>query len=517
MRGRSRVAVDGRALTMHSVIEVVRGRAEAALAAGARRRMLASRRTVERIAASDEAVYGVNTGFGDLATVTIPEDERDALQANLVRSHACGVGPPFAADEVRAMLLLRANALALGRSGVRPEVADALLAFLSADIVPVVPSQGSVGASGDLAPLAHLALGLLGEGEVLHRGRRTRASAAISRAGLRPLRLRAKEGLALVNGTQAMTAVGLLALHDAFEALADAEIAAGMALEALMGTDRAFDPRILGARPYPGAIRVGADLRALTAGSEIIQSHHDCGRVQDAYSLRCIPQILGAALDAFDHARDALERDANSANDNPLVFGGDVVMGGNFHGEPLALPLAYASLAVHTVGLLAERRIARLVDPKMSELPAFLAESPGTNSGFMIPQYVAASLVSENKVLVYPASADSIPTSAGKEDVNSNGTIVARHLRRILENVRRIVAIEYLLAAQALDFKAPLAPGRGSRAAHRAIRRRVRRLRGDRNLAPDMEAAFRMVVEGDVRVAVERAVGPLKARAPRRG
>jgi histidine ammonia-lyase len=469
---------------------------------------------VERLVAQGAVVYGVTTGFGDLARKAIAPSEAAKLQENLILSTAAGVGPSLAEEEVRAMLLLRTNALAKGVSGVRPVVLETLLRMLDEGVHPDVPCQGSVGASGDLAPLAHLALGAMGMGEAWVKGKRVPADQALAKAGIAPLQLQAKEGLSLINGTQAMTALGLLTLHDAHRLLQDAQVAAAMSLEALLGTDKALDARLHDARPHMGQRNVARNLRLLLEGSAIVASHkqHHDGPdpVQDPYTLRCIPQVLGAVQDTLRHAEEVLLVEANSATDNPLVLGEDVVSGGNFHGQPVALVLAAMAPALASLAGFSERRTARLVDAKLSNgLPAFLSPSPGLNGGLMIPQYTAAALVNENKALAWPLPADSIPTSANQEDHVSMGMGMALHLQRILVNARRVVAIEYLCAAQALEFRKPLGPAPGTKAAHAALRARVPPLGEDRYLKPDLDAAEEAVRRGEVLRAVQDAVGEL--------
>jgi histidine ammonia-lyase len=506
------VLIDGATLTLEAVAEIAGG-APVTLAPAVRPRLEASRAVVERALGGDRPVYGINTGFGALAEVRVPPADLARLQTNLLRSHACGVGPPFPARVVRAMLALRANALAAGRSGVRPAVVEALVALLNAGIHPVVPSQGSVGASGDLAPLAHLAAALVGEGDVEHGGRVVPAATALREAGLAPLALGAKEGLALINGTQAMVAVGGLALVDAARLLTAADVVGAMSLEALMGTPRAFDARIQAARPHPGQAASAANLRALVAASEIYESHRDCGRVQDAYSLRCMPQVHGAARDAAAYARGVLAIEVNAATDNPLVFaeapeGDAIVSGGNFHGQPVAVALDSLKVGLVAVASISERRTARLVDPALSSgLPAFLVEEGGLNSGFMLPQIVAAALVSECKTLAAPASVDSIPTSANKEDHVSMGLHAARQAAGVVECVAQVLAIEALCAAQGLEFRRPLRPAPGVGAALARLRAEVPPLEGDRAMAADLAAARRLVAGGGLVEAAAGAVG----------
>ncbi|QUW03057.1 histidine ammonia-lyase [Chloracidobacterium validum] len=420
-------------------------------------RLVAARAVVTDIIAQGRIVYGVNTGFGKLSSVTIPATSLAELQVNLVRSHACGVGNPLSEAETRAMLLLRANVLAHGLSGARPVVLEQLVAMLNAGVHPVIPEKGSVGASGDLAPLAHLALVLIGEGEAYFGSERLPGQAALRRAGLYPIALEAKEGLALLNGTQAMSAVGGLALARLLQLAQLADVAGALSLDALHGTATAFDARIHAARPHAGQRAVAAHLRGLLNGSEIMASHRDCPRVQDAYSLRCMPQVHGAVRDVFNFARQTLETEFNSATDNPLVFTdhNDVLSGGNFHGAPVALALDACAMAAATLGGIAERRIERLLNPDLSELPAFLSRQPGTQSGLMMAQVTAAALCNENMGLAHPASVGSLPTGAAKEDVVSMGMTAALKLRTVAENVANILAIELLAAAQALPFLRP--------------------------------------------------------------
>mgnify|MGYP000094313064 CR=1 FL=1 len=483
------IVIDGDSLTLEQVEAVAVDRASVEIAPHAFARMEASRRVIEEILRSGRVVYGVNTGFGKLSGVTIPREATRQLQLNLVRSHAAGVGEPLSEAETRAMMLARANVLAKGYSGVRPLVVETLVRMLNAGVHPIIPSRGSVGASGDLAPLAHLALAMIGEGEVIYRGERRRAHEALAEAGIAPLQLEAKEGIALVNGTQAMVAVGALCVQRA-KRLADvADVAGAMSLEALHGTNAACDPRLHAVRPHPGQQEVAARLLRLTEGSEIMRSHKDCQRVQDAYSLRCMPQVHGAVRDAIRHVEGIVGIELNSATDNPLVFAetGDVLLGGNFHGEVLALAFDYLAIALAELGAISERRIERLVNPDLSELPPFLTTNPGMCSGMMLLQIVAVSLVGENKVLAHPASVDSLPTSGNKEDHVSMGMTAALKLRQVLDNVEYILAIELLCAAQGLEYLAPLRPGRGVQLAYERLRALVPPLTEDRVLAPDVE------------------------------
>jgi len=462
-------------------------------------RVRESRAVVDGLLARGDTAYGVNTGFGKLSDVRIEPGEVQALQRNLVRSHACGLGEPLQEAEVRAMLLLRANVLAKGFSGVRPELIEMLLELLNRGIHPVIPARGSVGASGDLAPLAHLALALIGEGQVLVDGRRIPAALALLQAGLKPLALEAKEGLALLNGTQAITAVGTLALARALRVVDLSDLAGAMTLEALKGTPTPFDERIHAVRPHPGQMAVAAHLRALLPESEIRESHrHNDPRVQDAYCLRCMPQVHGAVRDALAQAQTTFEIETGSATDNPLVFAeGEILSGGNFHGAPLALALDSAAIAMTTLMGIGERRIDRLVNPDINEgLPPFLSRTPGVSSGFMIAHVAAAALLNEAKVLAHPASADSVPTSGGKEDHVSMGMTAALKFRQVVENAERMLAIELLCAAQGLDFRAPLNPARRVGEAFAAVREVVKPLGEDRVLSGDIE-----VLAGAVRSA----------------
>ena len=495
--------VTGRDLTLDQVIEVARGRRPVSLDPAAADRMRASRSVIERLLADGTTVYGVTTGFGDLADVRIDPARTGELQRNLVRSHAAGVGDPLSDDVVRAMILLRANALAIGLSGVRVEVVELLIAMLNAAIHPVVPSRGSLGASGDLAPLAHLALVVIGEGEATVDGAGPGdGAAALERAGLTPLELEAKEGLALLNGTQLMAGIGVLAHHDALRLAISADVIGAMSLEAMLGTGAAFDERLIGARPHPGQVASARHLRELLRDSEIWASHRADTehRVQDAYSLRCMPQVHGAARDALGELDRVLQVEINAATDNPLVFPtGEVISGGNFHGEPLALALDYATTAVAEIASISERRTARLVDAHLNGgLPAFLTEQPGMESGLMIAHYTAAALVNELQSLSHPASVDTIPTSANQEDHVSMGATSALQLAAAVDRAEHVLAIEALCAAQALDFREPMRPGVGVAAAHAAIRARLPHRSGDRPPAPEIAMLRELVHAGDL-------------------
>lgn len=494
----------GRRITLNDVVRVARHGARVELAGQARGRIQAARAYVERLLDEGRSAYGITTGFGKLAQVKVSRGDVKRLQRNLIVSHAVGVGEPLATEVVRAMLLLRAQSLSFGSSGARVEVVDLLLELLNRGVHPVIPSQGSVGASGDLAPLAHMALTLMGEGDAEVGGVTMPSREALMQARLEPLELDAKEGLALINGTQAMCALGALAVHDGLALATMADVIGSMTLEAVEGTLAAFDERVVAVRAHPGAIESAGNLRRAGAGSGIHASHADCPKVQDAYSLRCMPQVHGATRDALRHAREVLEREMNSVTDNPLLFPDDdsVISAGNFHGQPLALVMDYAKLALAELGNISERRVAHLMDPSLSGLPAFLVREPGLDSGLMITQYTAAALVNENKVLAYPASADSVPTSANQEDHVSMGMTSARHLRRTLENVQWILAIELLCAAQGIDLRAPHEPAPVTGAALAALRTVSPPLHGDRLLQPDMNAARELLVSGALRDAL---------------
>ena len=493
------IEIDGESLTLEQTVAVADG-AQVTLAASARERVARARRFVEEIVERGEVVYGINTGFGALSDVTIPTDKLRELQVNLVRSHSCGVGDPLPERAVRAMMLQRANVLAKGYSGCRGAVIDSLIQMLNEGVHPVIPSRGSVGASGDLAPLAHQALVVIGEGEAFYRGERMKGGEALSRARIEPLTLEAKEGLALLNGTQAMTAVGGLALLAA-QALANAaDVTGAMSLEALKGTPVAFDEKIHEVRPHPGQMESARRLRELIEGSEIRESHRDHTadpRVQDAYALRCMPQVHGAVRDSLAHAGRIMEIEINSATDNPLIFvdAGAVLSGGNFHGEPIALALDYAAVAIADLGTISERRVERLVNPDLSGLPAFLTPNPGTNSGMMIAQVVAVSLIAENNVLAHPASVTNLPTSANKEDHVSMGMTSALKFQHVVKNVEIILAIELMCAAQGLDFLKPLKPSPRLHEVYLQVRERVPFIERDAPLSGYIESLVPLVRE----------------------
>jgi histidine ammonia-lyase len=507
-----------RPITIHALESVARGGRVVVLDAATKHKIQSSRRAVERIArAGDDAprVYGVNTGFGALSETRIGADDVRSLQQNLVRSHSTAIGPEMSSDRVRGMMLLRAQTLALGHSGVRLELVELIIAMLERGVVPRIPSQGSVGASGDLAPLAHLALAMIGEGEAYFDGECLPAGRALERAGLAPIELQAKEGISLINGTQFMTAYGALALADAAALATTADIAGAMSLDALKGSERPFEERLMRLRPHPGQMLVAENLRRLLADSAIMVSHKDCGKVQDPYSLRCMPQVHGASRDALTWAREVVEREMNSVTDNPSVFveddgSADIVSGGNFHGQPIAYALDLAAIVIAELGNMSERRVEQLVNPTLSSgLTPFLARASGLESGFMIAQVASASLVSENKVLCHPASVDSIPSSAGKEDHVSMGSISARKLVQVVDNVRRSLAIEVLTAAQGLEQRLPLKGGVGVEAARSAVRAVVPALERDRPLYADIEQISELIRERRLIEQVERRTGPL--------
>jgi histidine ammonia-lyase len=500
----------GEQLDVADVVAVARGE-RVELSPTAVERMRAARALVDEKVASAETVYGVTTGIGSLATVRIRPEQAAQLQFDLVRSHATAVGPPLPREEARAMLLLRAHVLALGHSGVRPLVVERMVEMLNRDVIPAVPQQGSLGASGDLAPLAHLALPLIGLGEILGPDGPVAAGPALG--DLAPLELQPKEGLALVNGTQGMLAIGSLALARAESLAKSADVAAAMSVEALLGTDRAFDERLMRLRPHPGQAASASNLRRLMAGSGVAASHRESPHlVQDAYSLRCAPQVHGATRDVLAFVHDVLVREMRAVSDNPVVFpeAGEVLSGGNFHGMPVAMALDALAMSVVPTASISERRLYRLLDPTLSNgLPPFLVQESGLNSGYMLVQYTAASLVSESKTMAHPASVDSITSSAGQEDHVSMGMTAARHARECVANAEAVVAFEVLAAAQALGLRAPLEPAPGTRAALAAVREVVPPLDADREVRLDMAAATELVRSGALVAAVESELGPL--------
>jgi histidine ammonia-lyase len=498
----AQVALTGNDLTFDQLYDVALRNAKVSLAPAAIERMQASRAVVDRVVASDATAYGITTGFGKLASVRISHEQVRQLQINLVRSHASGVGPPLTEAETRAMMLLRANALAKGLSGIRPVVVETLCAMLNASVHPIIPSQGSVGASGDLAPLAHLAHVVIGEGRAVYHGKPVDGAEALRQGRIPPVALEAKEGLSLLNGTQGMLALLSLALRDADILVDSADVAAALSLDALRGSPGAFDSRIMHARPYPGAALTARNLAHLNEGSQIRESHRSAEkdkRVQDAYSLRCTPQVHGAVRDSLSQAREIAAVELNSATDNPLVFvsgaSGDIVSGGNFHGQPLAMAADQVAVALATLTGISERRIEQMTNPLTSMLPAFLTPEPGINSGFMIAQVTAAALASETKALATPHSVDSISTSGNQEDYVSMGMSGARRLDRMLQNLRHVLAIELLCACQGIDLLAPLQTGTLAKKAYSAVRAKSPKLTQDRPLAPDIEALSALIAE----------------------
>jgi histidine ammonia-lyase len=504
------LGVDG--MTLEDLVAIAREGAETRLTKDAERRIVEARKLVEKWVEEGRAIYGVTTGFGALSDVAISKEDTRRLQENVVLSHSAGVGDLLDEETVRAVIALRIKDLARGHSGIRLETVLCLRDLLNRGIWPVIPEKGSVGASGDLVPLAHLSLVLLGLGEAFYEGKRMPGGEALKRCGIQPLRLEAGEGIALVNGTQVMTAVGGLAVYDSLRLSKMADIAAAISLEVLMGTNVEFDSRIHQAKPHPGQIRAADNMRRITQNSEIMSSHKDCSRIQDAYTLRCSPQVHGASKEAIEYARKAVETEMNAATNNPLIFpeSGEFLLGGNFHGQHIALAMDFLSIAVSELANIAERRIERLVNPQLSGLPAFLVGEGGINSGFMIAQYTAAALVSENKVLSHPASVDSIPTSANKEDHVSMGTISARKCREVVKNAEHVVAIELLCGAQAMDLFTNMKAGEGTRVAYRIIRDAVPHLEKDRMLSKDIETVVKLVRDGRILKKVEGVIGELR-------
>ncbi|RKH41195.1 histidine ammonia-lyase [Corallococcus sp. AB050B] len=504
---RPRLLIDGDTLKLEEILQVSRHEVTVELAPEAAQRVQASRALVDRVAAGDTPSYGINTGFGTLAEVRIDRKDLRDLQRNLILSHACGVGNPLPLPEARVLLLLRANVLAKGFSGIRMETLQLAIDMLNKDVVPVVPERGSVGASGDLAPLAHLALVLIGEGEAFFEGVRMPSKQALEKAGLKPVVLEAKEGLTLINGTQAMCAVGTLTQLRA-ELLADvADIAGAMTVEGLLGSHKPFLPEIHAVRPHAGQKAVAEHLRRILKGSELVETHVNCSKVQDPYSLRCIPQVHGSAREGLAFARRILEVEVNSGTDNPLVFPdtGNIISGGNFHGQPISLAMDVVAMALTQLSSISERRVEQMVNPSLSGLPAFLAKNSGLNSGFMIAQVTAAALVAESRILSHPASVDSIPSSAGREDHVSMGMTAALKGRQVSEFARSCLAIELLVAAQALDFRQPVKPGKGVLAAYELIRAKVPHMDRDRELHHDISAVTALVDSGAIREAVRSA------------
>ncbi|MFU8766599.1 MAG: histidine ammonia-lyase [Candidatus Methanoperedens sp.] len=505
------VIIDGETLSINDVVSVARNLEEVRLSPAARKEVMKCREFVESLVESEKVVYGVTTGFGAFDSVYISKEQSDKLQENLILSHSAGVGDPLPQDIVRAVMLLRANSLSRGYSGVRVDIIETLICMLNSGVHPVIPEKGSLGASGDLANLAHMVLVMLGKGEAFHKGERMSGNDAMESAGIQTIKLSSKEGLALINGTQVITAIAALLVHDSQILVKTSEITACMSLEALKGTARAFDEKIGMVRPHKGQIKCADNLRRLTADSEIMESHRYDKKVQDAYSLRCIPQIMGAIRDSLSFVKEKVEIEINSATDNPLLFPDEdeVISCGNFHGQVIAISHDLLGIALSEIASVSERRIERLVNPQLSELPGFLTEKEGLDSGFMVAHYTAAALVSENKVFAHPASVDSIPTSASKEDHVSMGMAAALKARKIFENVSYVIAIELLCSAQGIDFRKPLRAGGGAEAAYELVRSRVPHLKDDRILSIDINKAREMVIRGELVSAVEKAVGEL--------
>jgi histidine ammonia-lyase len=502
-----RIELDGNTLSLNAIADVAAGRAEVKLSAAAAAKVDEARALVEKIAAGDAPSYGINTGFGTLAEVRIDKKDLRELQRNLLLSHAAGVGNPLPLPEARALLLLRCNVLAKGYSGIRRSTLELALDMLNRGVVPVVPERGSVGASGDLAPLAHLALVFIGEGEAFYEGVRMPGPEALAKAGLKPIQLEAKEGLTLVNGTQAMCAVGVPTLLKA-EALAELfDVAGAMTLEGLLGSHKPFQSAIQDVRAHAGQRACAENLRRVLAGSELVETHVNCAKVQDPYSLRCMPQVHGAAREGISFTRRILEVEVNSATDNPLVFvqTGDIVSGGNFHGQPVSLALDVLAMAATQLMSISERRVEQLVNPSLSGLPPFLAKNPGLNSGFMIAQVTSAALVAESRILCHPASVDSIPSSAGREDHVSMGMTAALKARQVIDHAMHCLAVELLVAAAALDFRNPVKPGRGALAAYQRVRAVVPPMDKDRELHRDIAAVAALIDSGELLGAVRKA------------
>jgi len=504
--------LDGKHLSLEEVLEVAERRAQVKVSPSVAGKMKRSRDFVEKALRRGEKIYGVTTGFGLLSDQIINLSQIEALQRNLIRSHSVGVGPFFDEGATRAIMLLRANVIAMGYSGVRFEVLKRLIEMINRGVHPLIPEQGSVGASGDLAPLAHLASVLMGEGEAVFQGRVLSGKKAMEKAGIPVLTLKSKEGLALINGTQVMTAVGLLALLRAERLCKVADIIGACTLDALKGTLSAFDADIQKVRPFPGPLAVSRNFQKLGQKSEIVESHKFCSKIQDAYSLRCIPQVHGAIRDALSFVRKTLEIEVNSATDNPLIFAdkGKILNGGNFHGEPVAFALDLLGIVVSELGGISERRIEKLINPALSGLPAFLTSEGGLHSGLMMVQVSAAALASENKILAHPASVDSIPTSADKEDHVSMGSIAARKGRDIVRNVEHILAMELLCATQGLEFLLPLHPGVGIKEAYRVVREVVPPIKGDRRFSEDIKKIHHLIESEELLQRVEKVIGPLK-------
>ena len=506
-----KIYLDGTNLSIESAIKIVSGNINVALSAESLRKVKASRRHVDKWIADNEVIYGVTTGFGEFKDVKISKADVKKLQKNLIRSHSAGVGTPLSPRLARLMLLLRINSLAKGYSGVRPELLEYLVKIFNLGIIPYIPSQGSVGSSGDLAPLSHLAAFITGDGYGYENNRLQPSVKILKKFNLMPFELEAKEGLALINGTQMMTACAVDTVYRAEKLSKLADIAAALSVEALRGSDKPFSARIHMLRPHSGQIKTAENLRKLLKNSEIRKSHINCDRVQDAYSLRCIPQVHGAVKDTIQFVKGIIETEINSATDNPLIFPetGEHIEGGNFHGEPVALAMDFLKIAVSELGSISERRTARLVDGNLSGLPRFLTDKGGLNSGLMIAQYTAASLVSENKILCHPASVDSIPTSANQEDHNSMGSIAARNCCSVLENTEKIIAIEFLCACQGIDFLKPLKCGRGTNIAYTAIRSSIRHITHDIVISRYINSVHKLITSANFLPEIENSIGSL--------
>jgi len=503
------LGIDG--MSLEDLVAIAREGYKVRLTKESKGRIINARKMIEKWVKEERVIYGVTTGFGALSDVTISKEDTQCLQENILMSHAAGVGDILDEETVRAVMALRIKDLARGHSGICLETVSRIIDLLNRGVCPVVPEKGSVGASGDLAPLAHLCLVLIGQGEAFYEGQRISGIEALQKCGLNPLQLKAGEGLALVNGTQVMTAIGGLSIYDATKLSKMTDIAAAMSLEVLMGSKTEFDQRIHHVRPHPGQAAAADNMDRITRDSEIITSHKDCSRIQDAYTLRCSPQVHGASKDAITYARKVVETEMNSSTNNPLIFpeSQEFLLGGNFHGQPVALALDFLCMAVSELANISERRIERLVNPQLSGLPAFLVSDGGLNSGFMLAQYTAASLVSENKVLSHPACVDSIPTSANKEDHVSMGTISARKLREIVRNTEHVIAIELLCGAQAMDLFTNMKPGEGTLIAYKIIRDEVPHLEKDRIISKDIETMVHLMRSGKILKEIERVVGKL--------
>ncbi|NMA60769.1 MAG: histidine ammonia-lyase [Firmicutes bacterium] len=503
--------LSGSDLSGHDVVSAIRQEVPIVLDPKQLKKVQQARKLVEQLLLQATPVYGINTGFGKLAERSICSSDVAALQRNLILSHSCGVGPALDREIVKAMIVLRANALMKGHSGIRVEVLELLIDLVNRDVTPMIPAQGSVGASGDLVPLAHMSATLIGEGQAYYKDQLYPSAQALELAGLQPVTLEAKEGLALINGTQAMTAQGVVALYDGKIVLQTADVVSALTMEALLGIPNSLDPRVHEVRPHQGQIATASNLRRILEGSDLVfGQHHD--RIQDAYSLRCIPQIHGASKDAYSYVEQVLNIEINSVTDNPILFSdeGDVISAGNFHGQPVALALDFLGIALAEIGNVSERRVERLVNPQLSGLPPFLAQHSGLNSGYMIVQYTAAALVSENKVLAHPASVDSIPTSANQEDHVSMGSIAARKLHSILANVQNILAIELLCACQGLEFRDRTRLAPATQAVYELVREHVPPLEQDRFLEPEIKIVRDLIVSGKVLRAVEGIIGNLE-------